>query len=142
MKGQETRVFVGQKAFIYKKGKVLVLRDPEYQRGNQTGLDFPGGRYRYPGDPKDELTREVTEETGLKIEIGKPFTIWTNNVNTRENKLPLFLVGYLCEYVSGEVVLSNEHDKFEWVDEKSYKKWQEDTDYFRALEEYFKIKGT
>ena len=37
---------VGQKAFIEKDGKVLVLNDPE------EGLDFPGGKIQV-GEAKD-----------------------------------------------------------------------------------------
>ena len=139
----DTLVFVGQKAFIHKGDKVLVLRDPDYAVGSDVGLDFPGGKYRWGNDIHDELQREVTEETGLKITIGKPFTVWKSQSRNQDLQLSkMYLVGFFAEYVSGEVILSDEHDKFEWVDKKSYQKWQEDTDYFRALEEYFKIKGT
>ena len=131
----DTKIYVGQKAFINKDGKVLVLRDAE-----DKDLDFPGGKYRWGGDIENELKREVTEETGLEIEIGKPFATWTavHGNGTRQ----MFLVGYLCEYKSGNVKLSDEHAEFEWVDENSYKKWKENSGYFRALKEYFKLKGT
>ena len=139
---KETLVYVGQKAFIERQGKVLVLRDPNYRKNGQVGLDFPGGRFRFGGNPKEELLREVAEETGLKVEVGRPFTVWTN-INHAQNPMkPLFLIAYLCKYKSGKMRLSEEHDKFEWVDAKTYRKWKEDTDYFRALEEYFKFKNS
>ena len=139
----DTLVFVGQKAFINKNGKLLVLRDPDYAVDGDVGLDFPGGKYRWGYDILDELRREVTEETGLKIKIGKPFTTWVAKYrNTIESKSGVFLVGYLCEYASGDVILSHEHDKFEWVDKNNFKNWQENTPYFEALKEYFKILGS
>ena len=128
----DTQMYVGQKAFINKKGKLLVLRDAD-----DKGLDFPGGKYRWGGDLKDELAREVTEETGLKIKIGRPFVTWTA---IKIKKINVFLIGYLCEYVSGDVVLSDEHDDFEWVDKNTFNKWEEDSHYYEALKEYFRIK--
>lgn len=136
----DTLVFVGQKAFIKRKDEVLVLRDPLYAVDGQVGLDFPGGKYRWGNDIFDELMREVNEETSLAIRIGKPFTTWTAQYRDgEEHQRRVYLVGYLCEYVSGDVRLSDEHDKYEWVDRKSYERWYEDTGYFKALEEYFRL---
>lgn len=135
---EDTLVFVAQKAFIKRGDKVLVMRDPRYVTDTDVGLDFPGGKYRFPNDITDELTREVTEETGLTMRIGRPFYVWTAEYKEKKKAhKKAYLVGFLCEYVSGEVKLSDEHDKFEWVDEKNYKRWYEPTGYFKALEEYF-----
>ncbi len=139
----DTQMYVGQKAFIKKDGKVLVLRDPIYTVNGQSGIDFPGGKYRWGENLETELQREVDEETGLKIKIGRPFVTWTNHKHKMLAKhANVFCIGYLCDYVSGKLRLSDEHDKFEWVDENSYKNWQENSDYFRVLEEYFKLMGT
>lgn len=68
---------VGQKAFVEKDGKVLILNDPD------DGLDFPGGKIQegeaIDGDASSlfrSLQREVREETGLEIEVGNPFVVW------------------------------------------------------------------
>lgn len=65
--------YVGQKAFIEKDGKILVLNDPA------EGLDFPGGKIQV-GEINftEALKREVGEETNLEIEVGNPFTTWYN----------------------------------------------------------------
>jgi len=49
----------------------------------------------------------------------------------------LLLVGYKCKYISGEVRISYEHEKFKWVDKNTYKEADEDQEYFRYLEFYF-----
>ena len=133
----DTQMFVGQKAFIERDGTILVLGDPNYRVHGQVGLDFPGGRYRWGGDLLEELNREIIEETGLQVRIGKPFITWTNHNHGTKSPKRIYLVGYLCQYVSGEVRLSDEHDKFEWVDNETYKNWREKGSYFEALEYYF-----
>lgn len=137
-------MYVSQKAFIKKGGKILVLRDPRYNVDGQVGLDLPGGKYRWGEDLYKELHREIEEETGLKVKIGEPFFVWTNykRKSNDPDMVNVFSVGYLCKYISGKVRLSDEHDKFEWVDKNSFKKWKENSGYFEAVKEYFKIQGT
>jgi len=139
----DTKIYFGQKAFIDKGGKLLVLRDPRCVVNDQTGIDLPGGKYRWGKDLETELKREVKEETGLEIEIGRPFHVWTYyGLKARKGSVShSVVVGYLCKYNSGKVKLSNEHDKYEWVDKKSYANWKDKTQDFKALEEYFKQKG-
>lgn len=134
---KETKVYVGQKAFINRNGKILVLRDPDYVVDGQKGLDFPGGRFRYGQEPIAELHREIDEETGLTVKIGNPIHTWTNFVHKKIDPNQIFYVGYLCEWVSGEVKLSKEHDKFEWVDKSTFVNWKEDSPIYEALKYYF-----
>ncbi len=63
------KLFVGMKAIIVHEGKVLILREAEYDEGTNTGKwDVPGGRIN-PEEPFLEgLKREVREESGLEIE--------------------------------------------------------------------------
>ena len=131
---------VGQKAFIEKDGKVLILNDPG------EGLDFPGGKIQ-DGEAKDgdasslfrSLQREVREETGLEIEVGNPFVVWYHEFPKNHRNYPkvVYLVGFKCKYVSGDIKLSDEHNKFKWVDKNDYAEVDDGSDYFDALKKYF-----
>ena len=139
----DSKVYFGQKALIEKSGKILVLRDPMSRVDGQTGVDFPGGKYRWGGSLAEELKREVKEETNLEVDIGLPFFVWTNNnIKYKIEANHLVRVGYICFYKRGKVKLSDEHDKFEWVDSKTYKNWEDSTGDFKALETYFRLKGS
>ena len=130
---EDQQFYVGQKAFIEKAHEVLVLHD------NIVGLDFPGGKIQVgETDLEESLKREVREETGLEIEVGRPFVTWIKDMVTEKYKgKKLLLVGYKCKYISGKVHISHEHEKFRWVDKNAYKEVGEDQEYFRYLEFYF-----
>ena len=132
---------VGQKAFIAKDEKVLVLNDPG------EGLDFPGGKIQ-EGEAKDgdasslfrSLQREVREETGLEIEVGNPFIVLYHEFPKNHKNYPkvVYLIGFKCTYVSGEIKLSDEHNKFKWVNKNDYAEVDDGSDYFDALKKYFR----
>ena len=132
---EDKQFYVGQKALIDKEGEVLVLRDP------LEGLDFPGGKVQ-EGETNfmDALKREVREETGLEIEVGDPFMVWDNIFSPphRNAGKHVFLVAFRCAYTSGEIRLSEEHDRFRWVNKTNYKEADDGTSYFKVLEKYFK----
>jgi 8-oxo-dGTP diphosphatase len=120
-----SRLFVATKAFIVKDGRVLVVRESsQYEDGaNASKFDIVGGRVE-PGQRFDEsLKREVKEETGLDVKIGKPFFVneWRPVVKGEEWQI----VGIFFECVpdSVNIKLGEDHDAFEWIDPKEYKKY-------------------
>ena len=131
---------VGQKAFIEKDGRVLILYDPV------EGIDFPGGKIQ-EGEAKNgdvdslisALKREVREETGLEIEAFNPFAVWYHEFpkNHRNYGKVVYLVAFKCKYVSGDITLSEEHNKFKWVDKNNYQEVDDGSDYFDVLRKYF-----
>ena len=131
---KEAVFYVVQKAFIKKNESILILNDPK------EGLDFPGGKIQEGEiDQVQALKREVREETGLEINVGYPFmTIMEPFPEDHAFKgKKFFLVAYKCEYISGEVKLSDEHDNFSWVTSENYKKVDDGTSYFDILSKYF-----
>lgn len=127
-------LYVGQKAFIEKDDKVLILMDPAL------GLDFPGGKMQEGEiDLTESLKREVREETKLEIEKGDAFFTWFNifGPNHRNAGKKVYLVGFRCRYVSGAIELSHEHSEYKWVDKNDYISLDDGSNYFKALEKYF-----
>lgn len=131
---------VGQKAFIEKDGQLLVLGDPK------EGLDFPGGKIQegeaIDGDARsliEALKREVREETSLEIDVGDPFSVWYHEFpkSSRNYGKVVYLVAFRCKYLSGEVRLSDEHNKFKWVNKSNYSEVNDGSDFFDVLKKYF-----
>ncbi|MDO8498500.1 MAG: NUDIX hydrolase [bacterium] len=127
-------LFVGQKAFIDKDGEILILIDPKL------GIDLPGGKIKEgEADLIESLKREVREETKLEIEIEDPFITWMIEFPPdHRNQGKVFLVGYKCKYFSGEVILSDEHSDYKWVNKNNYLKLSKDG-HFKAIEKYFSL---
>jgi 8-oxo-dGTP diphosphatase len=117
---------VGQKAFIERDGKLLVAFT------HSGALDLPGGRIdEGENDLVESIKREVQEETALEVEVGAPFVTWLHRNGG------VYLVGYRCRYVSGEVELSDEHASYRWVDEQSYRELDDGSASFEALRRFY-----
>lgn len=90
----------------------LILRRSASSKGNPGKWDFPGGKVN-PGEALDEAAkREVLEETGLEVEIGRV-------LGAAESESPTNRVAYLIlegRTMSGEVQLSEEHEEYAWVE--------------------------
>lgn len=108
---------------INHEGKVLIIKESEkYKDGTQIGRwDLPGGKVNIMEDWQDGLKREVREEVGLEIEIGKPLYVgeWRPTVhNTQFQIIGVFLK---CTPKNEDVKLGEDHDAFEWIDPKNHK---------------------
>jgi 8-oxo-dGTP diphosphatase len=97
----------GVKGIIMKDDKFLVLTKPNGD------FDLPGGRVEPGENLKDSLRREIKEETGLEVEIKESVGRWTFK---KKSKLFVMGVTYLCEFLAGQVKLSDEHDGYFWSD--------------------------
>ncbi len=136
---KDRQFYVGQKAVINKKEKILILHDPVIDK-----IDIPGGKIQEGEiDFIKALKREVLEETGLTIKVGRPFFTsyfeFDPNSGHRNAGKKIYLVFFACQYLKGKVKISEEHDWYKWVNKKSYKKHYKKGNILIALENYFKL---
>ena len=113
----DIKIFVATKAFIVKEGKILVVRESgKYADGtNEGSYDVVGGRLT-PGERFDEaLLREVKEETGLEVKIDEPFFVNEWRPEVRGEQWQIVGMFFKCDYVAGEVDLSEDHDDYKWI---------------------------
>ncbi|MBU4332712.1 NUDIX domain-containing protein [Patescibacteria group bacterium] len=94
-------------AFIMKHGKFMLLKrcNPPIQ------WCPPCGRARKAESLVDAVVRESKEETNLDVKVLMPITSWFG----KHGGEILCSISFLCEYVSGEVKLSDEHNEFKWL---------------------------
>ena len=78
--------------------------------------EFPGGKNDFGESPEQGVIREIQEETGLTVVPTLPVTV---NSYGSDRKPDIFYVEifYLCQIQSSEeVILSQEHSDFAWID--------------------------
>ena len=100
---------VAAAVLIEQDGRVLLVR-----RGNEPfrGLwTLPAGFVNGGEDPAEAAARECLEETGLSVHITRVLDI----ISGREHKRGAdFVIVYLAEVVSGELVPADDADAAEW----------------------------
>ena len=100
----------GPRVLVLYKTVEEALGDPD----PAVRVDLPGGRVAFGESPVEALHREVVEETGLSVTVIAPIATW----HYVHGRFQLVGIDFLCEYVSGEVALSDEHERYAWLTEE------------------------
>lgn len=134
------KLFIATKAFIEFNGKILILRESsKYLDGTQLNkYGVPGGRVNPGENFIESLKREILEETGLQISVGDPF--FADEWRPIVDGLSWQIVGvfFKCTTDSDEVVLSEDHDDFAWIDPGKYLNYDLMKNNYIAFEKYLK----
>ncbi len=97
-------VAVGGLVTNQQDNRVLLIRSPH------RGWEFPGGQVEEGESLPDALVREVREETGLDIAVGRLAGVYSNI----HSKIVMF--GFVCEWTGGGApTVSEESLEVEWV---------------------------
>lgn len=97
------------KAFILKDGKYLALHKTE---ATHNLYELPGGRMEFGETAEETLKRELKEETNFIVEPIKLLDTW--NYISKNNQITGVI--YLCRINDGDFKLSDEHDKYQWLE--------------------------
>ncbi|HBI34193.1 MAG TPA: DNA mismatch repair protein MutT [Candidatus Moranbacteria bacterium] len=104
---------VAVKGIIRKDGKILVVKRAE-QDGFRGGTwETVGGGIDENESPQEALKREIMEEAGVMVDIEEPFNVFYFKNGNGEIKIG---ITFLCDWISGEVVLSEEHSEHKWIE--------------------------
>lgn len=77
--------------------------------------ELPGGGIDSGERPEESIEREVFEETGLSVKALRPFSVITHENHNRTQDI--VRITYECQLLDAkEVVLTEDHDDYRWVD--------------------------
>ena len=97
-------------AVLRRGGRVLLCR--RTRPANLAGKwEFPGGKIEAGESPEACLARELREELGIEVAVGR---LVATSVRARDEP-PLELRAYEVEWTAGELALGADHDAAEWV---------------------------
>jgi mutator protein MutT len=99
-------------------GRVLILKRSADSKNNPGKWDFPGGKVDAGEDIDSALLREVSEETGLDIELSEV-------LSSAESETPAKKIAYLimgARLAGGALRLSSEHSGHLWVEPRALDK--------------------
>ncbi|MEK7570290.1 MAG: NUDIX domain-containing protein [Patescibacteria group bacterium] len=136
----DPKIFVAMKAFIVHQGKVLILREStKYAEGtNAAKYDIVGGRIK-PGQAFDEsLRREIREETGLEVQLGRPFYVGEWRPVVKGEQWQVVATFFACAADTETVKLSEDHDDYQWIDPKEHANYNLIPNLLPAFEAYNK----
>lgn len=129
------KFFFATKALIVKDNKVLILREAatykEISQVDKWGV--PGGRLE-PGEHfADALIREVMEECGLTIELGKPVHVDEWRPTIKGEQWQIVATFFECKADNAKITLSEEHDDYAWASKKDLENYNLMKEDFAAI---------
>lgn len=136
------KLFVAMKAFLNYNGKILILREsPNYVEGtNVSKFDVAGGRVEAGQKFDESLLREIKEECGLEAKIGRPFFVNEAWPIVKGEQWQVIRVFFECFAESDKVVLSKDHDSYEWIEPKDFASYDIIPNLRPVFEAYLKMK--
>lgn len=113
MPDPQTMLFVVAVAVVIRReGKLLAMRRALTKDAGPGLWETLSGRVEVGEIPLEAARREVLEECSLNVTLSpRPITAYPA---TRLDK-PMIVIAYAADYISGEVILSEEHDSYRWL---------------------------
>lgn len=134
--------YVAANAIIFRKdGKILILkRKPNYDQSPDKWDTVSGRLHQHIKNVQSELKRELIEELGEDFicEIVSPISTY-NFYRGGDKTQELVGIDYYCKYISGEVILSEEHTAYKWIDPKDFIKYDISESLKNAVEQAIKV---
>lgn len=114
-KVKQITVFIG---LVVKDNKILMVKrnEPEV-KGAHMKWEFPGGKVDFGETPKEAVGRELLEETGVEVEVGRllPY-VHTSYWDYPWGVQHTLIFGYECKFLNQYARVDDHHvNSIKWV---------------------------
>lgn len=122
MEKENKKIGVSQKAIISNnKGDILIIRRSKTAPSRPLNWDLPGGEIDFGEDIKKSISREIKEETGLKIANPEVIDVISGFDSKKEFWITIC---YLVKTAMQKITLSYEHDDFHWIKPEEFQRFK------------------
>ena len=123
-------------AVIRREGNLLAMRRAQTKDAGPGLWETLSGRVEVGETPLETVKREILEECGLGVALlPRPVTCYPA---TRLG-LPMIIIVYAADYLSGDVTLSDEHDRYLWLSPDAFAEMSTLTPLVQAVHLAFKL---
>lgn len=119
---KKSQIIVVRGALVNDAGKILLI--PRINENNNlTHYELPGGKLQFGENPQEALTREFFEETGLEVEVLRPYHAFSVMDQLAENQLryTLELTFHVGFKDSAQKNIQSLNKDFIWLDKNELK---------------------
>jgi len=111
-------ISVAVKAIILNdEGKILAIRRSATDPSRPLTWDVPGGEVEEGEDLEESILREIKEEVGITVSNIEIF----DAVGSYNKKGEYWIgIGYKAKAIETNVILSFEHDQYEWLTKEEF----------------------
>lgn len=110
------------------ENKFITLKRSPNDTHRANKWDLPGGNVHFGEKHDESLRREIREEVGIEVGEIKPVQVLTRF----ENNIYYLFIGYQTKTDTLNVVLSNEHTEYKWLNKEEFLKL-ESADFLQDL---------
>jgi 8-oxo-dGTP diphosphatase len=124
---------------VFRGDRLLLLRRTTDSPGT---WELPGGSVEVGEGLAEALQREVREETGLSVRVGRPFAASTFEADGHEGRrVTVLVIQFLCTTPSrGTPQLSpTEHDAYAWIERNELGRYRIAPGRVRVVTEAFRV---
>lgn len=112
-----TRIQFAQKAVVTDGDKILLVRKSCDDPHNPGKWELPGGRLKDEEELDDQVRREVLEETGFRVEPGRPIDMWSWEMSWNNELVRVVAVSRYCHLID-YIGTSPAREKDDYLDEQ------------------------
>jgi len=106
-------------ALVRRDGRILSLKRSPTKDAAPGIWEAISGRLEPGEEPLEAVIREIREESRMVVRVQpRPWAVFS----TERAGIPMLIVYYVADWISGELVLSEEHTEGRWLDADEFAK--------------------